>query len=55
MNISRGFIPWRFIEFYFKKLIMTDLLPQKDPMIMASYFKDSSAFFEIAEKNIFLF
>jgi hypothetical protein len=54
MNISRGFIPWHFIEFYFKQLIMIDLLPQKDPMIMVSYFKDNSVFFEIEENNIFL-
>jgi hypothetical protein len=33
---------------------MKDLLPQKDPMIMVSYFKDNSVFFEIEENNIFL-
>ncbi|MDR1583234.1 MAG: hypothetical protein LBS55_08265 [Prevotellaceae bacterium] len=33
---------------------MTDLLPQKDPMIMVSPFKDNSVFFEIEENNIFL-
>jgi hypothetical protein len=54
MNISLDFIPWRFIEFYFKRLIMKNLLPQKDPMVMVSYFKDDSVFFEIEENNIFL-